>query len=164
MDRALFSERAQAACVHAVEFARQFVVQALPNEYLLHVFPNSSCDHNLVDGEVVYPDESLPEHSFLGPMPVDDFVDRFWRAGLVPEWIDVNVTGLRDNVTLLEVLVCGRFTAHEHLLYHRDRGIPPFHVVGPCLPPEWHDGVTTPFDVNWLHLRREAHRKRQSAG
>jgi hypothetical protein len=154
MDQATFAQRALASCERAVAFARQFVIQALPSQYALLVFPNSSCDFNLVDGEFVFPDESLPEDTYLGPMDVPGFVQHFWRNGNVPEWIDINVGGMTDDTTLLEVLVCGRFTANDDRLYHRESGSPPFHVVGPCLPPDWDRATPTRFDVNWLRTKR----------
>lgn len=99
MDKTTFFERTQSSCEQAVEFARKFVLQDLLSNYVLLVFPNSSCDTNLRSGEVVFPEESLPEDYCLGPMDVSAFVNRFWRNNLVPEWIDVSVGGVHDDVT-----------------------------------------------------------------
>ena len=53
-----------------VVFAREHVQQKLPDELAFRVYPNQSFDGNpRVGGEVVFPDESLPEGKFLGPGP-----------------------------------------------------------------------------------------------
>ncbi|XXY54867.1 hypothetical protein WME91_27425 [Sorangium sp. So ce269] len=56
---------------------------------------------------------------------------------------------------LLEVRVCGRFTAKAELLYHEREGWPPFHVLGPVLPPRWDESTRARFDIKW-HLKRQA--------
>jgi hypothetical protein len=73
-----------------------------------------------------------------------------WRDGKVPQWADLSVIGEQYGATLIEVLVCGRFTSDESTLYHAREGIPPFHSVGPTLPPSWERG--TRFSV---HTREE---------
>lgn len=64
-----------------------------------------------------------------------------WRDGLVPEWINLSVISEQSTYTLIEVLACGRFTDNEKLLYHINEGYPPFHVLGPTLPPLHENGV-----------------------
>lgn len=155
VDRDTFLARLVAACGRAVEFSRIFAVQHVPSAYELLVVPNSSCDAKLVEGEVVFPEESLPEGQHLGPMSSAEFVARFWRDGMVPEWINISVHEVREEQTLLEVRVCGRFTAKAELLYHEHEGWPPFHVVSPMLPPRWDEIARPRFDINW-HLKRRA--------
>jgi hypothetical protein len=154
MDRAIFLERAEASFAKAISFGQEFAQQELPSHFVLLVFPNSSCDFDLRDGEVVFPDESIPPDTHLGPMNLAEFVDRFWRDGMVPEWIDVNAAGVSDQTTLLEVRVCGRFTLDESLLYHQNAGRPPFSVKGPAVPPDWDKSKQKKFDINWFRKRR----------
>ncbi len=162
ISRAAFLERTLIACEHAVAACPRYAVQDVPDAYALLVHPNSSFDGHLRSGEVTFPDDSLPEGARVGPLSPEDFVTRFWREGCVPEWIDVRAWEVTAAATLLEVQVCGRFTDRLELLYHQERGIPPFHPLGPALPPAYE--VDAPaiqrFDINW-HL---ASRRRGPAG
>jgi hypothetical protein len=63
-------------------------------------------------------------------------VDALWWDGHVPEWIDVSVVSERGTHTVIELLVCGRYTAEEQLLYYRERPTSPCAVKGPVLPPD----------------------------
>jgi hypothetical protein len=66
-------------------------------------------------------------------------VAELWRDGRIPEWINLSVVGETGAATLIEVVCCGRFTGDDTRLYHAAEGAPPFHVLGPALPPR-HDG------------------------
>ena len=52
----------------------------------------------------------------------------------MPEWVNVAVASETGTATVVELTCCGRFTAHDDRLYHRDEGYPPFHVLGPGRP------------------------------
>jgi hypothetical protein len=55
-------------------------------------FPNQSYDGNPLEAdEEIFPNESLPEHGYLGPLKYEEALAFLWRAGKVPEWIDVSV-------------------------------------------------------------------------
>lgn len=83
----------------------------------------------------MYPEDGTHERARkLQRCTEADCVAVLWRAGAVPEWVDVSVTGLTGAETLLQLECCGRFTSDEKLLYHQREGRPPFHVVGPTLP------------------------------
>jgi hypothetical protein len=153
MDKKIFLERARLVCKQAIEFAREFAIQQVPSKYELLVFPNSSCDLKLRPGEVIYPEESLRANTYVGPMAVNDFVDCFWRDHRIPEWIDVSVGSVRDGITLVEILVCGRFTSVDALLYHHATGHPPFNVKSPTLPVGWNPANPERFDINCFRVR-----------
>jgi hypothetical protein len=81
MDRTTFEERLRLATRHAVQFAREFVIQSLPDEVMYLVFPNQSYDGNpLKDDEVIFPDESLPLRQYLGPWTHLAVIDYLWRS------------------------------------------------------------------------------------
>jgi hypothetical protein len=103
---------------------------------------NSSYDGNpLHADEIVFPEDSAPERARpLRSCDADEVVATLYRSDRVPEWVNLNVVGVTPAVTLIEVLACGRFTANEGLLYHRQAGLPPFHVLGPTLPLNWVEG------------------------
>jgi hypothetical protein len=138
VDRGTFETRLREAAQQAVQFARQYVREVLPDEMVFLVYPNQSCDENpRVGDEVVFPDESLPEGQHHGPWAAGDVVSFLWRDGKVPEWIDIAVHGAGTRHTVVRLLCCGRFTGQDDLLYHRNPGVPPFSVKSPNLPPGW---------------------------
>lgn len=145
-DRPTFLARLEDACAIAIAACRSMAIQEVPDAFALLVKPNSSCDTHVREGEVTFPEESLPDGQWLGPMSPVEFVDRFWRSGMIPKWIDVSVDSVTPERAIVQALVCGRFTAWASLLYHVETGRPPFHVTSPALPFDWTPGQR--FDVN----------------
>ncbi|MBU2666592.1 hypothetical protein KOI35_24085 [Actinoplanes bogorensis] len=147
MDRDVFAGRLHASAEAAWAFARKFVAEELPAPLLFRVRLNQSYDGNPPEpGEVRFPQDST---RFLSKCDAATAVAELWRDGRVPEWIDVAVVDETGSATVIELVCCGRFTDDNSRLYHAREGRPPFHVVGPALPPH-HDG--TPFSI---HLRAE---------
>ena len=60
-----------------------------------------------------------------------------WVDGKVPQWVNLSVVAADEGHTYIEVAVCGRLTDDPTALYHQQEGNPPFHVLGPALPPGW---------------------------
>jgi hypothetical protein len=125
MDRDLFAARLAGAAEAARAFAGTMIVENLPEQLVFRLRGTalSKCD-------------------------AETAVAELWREGHVPEWVNVSVADETGAATVIELLRCDRFTDDDTLLYHRREGSPPFHVLGPVLPPD--DG--TPFSI---HLRAE---------
>ncbi|MGE5186544.1 MAG: hypothetical protein ACM31C_31025 [Acidobacteriota bacterium] len=152
MDRHLFATRLREAAMAARDFARRFIEEPLPDELRYRLRLNRSYDGEArVGDEVVYPEDSTCERAeAVRDCSEARVVDVLWRDGRVPEWIDVSVLDALDDVTLVELMCCGRFTADEQRLYHVAEGRPPFHMTSPTLPPRYQDGER--FSI---HLRSE---------
>jgi hypothetical protein len=151
VDRGTFEERLREAGQRVLLFAREHVLQPLPDDVAFRVYPNRSFGGNpRVGDEVVFPNESLPEGEFLGPWSAEEVVKYLWRAGKVPEWIDAAVEAEDGRRSLIGLRCCGRFTASEELLYHRPGGLAPFSIKSPVLPPGW-EGIEASgrFDLCW---------------
>jgi hypothetical protein len=142
VDRNLFAARLHEASELARDFARELVREPLPDDLHFRVHLNSSYDGNpLVGDEVVYPGDSAFDKAItLHDVIEDQVVGALWRAGRVPEWVNLSVAGETGVATLIDVVSCGRFTADENLLYHTHEGRPPFHVLGPTLPVGYEEG------------------------
>lgn len=138
MDRAEFERRFREAADHAVTFAREFVEERLPDRVRLDLRLNSSYDAHANADEVLYPDDhrTVPRERVTA-VSVESAADLLYRDGRVPGWIDLSARAEDGESTILEARCCGRFTANDDQLYHRQEGRPPFHVVGPALPPDW---------------------------
>jgi len=151
----------------AVDFARKYVLNELPNQRKFLVHPNQSFDGNpLCEDEETYPGETQSEDEPIIFTTVEAAVDYLWRNKKVPEWIDISVGGEDGEHTFLQLLCCGRFTATDELLYHRDGGVAPFSIKSPVLPPGYDDSVddgSQKFDVNWLEkAKREFQERRKT--
>ncbi|BCM88410.1 hypothetical protein IAD21_00241 [Abditibacteriota bacterium] len=140
----------------AVAFARLFVTQELPDAVRFRVRPNQSYDGNPLGGdEETFAHESLPREQYLGPLTEEEVLAWLWRGGKVPEWVDLSTTACDAQFTYVELLCCGRFTANDKHLYHQREGYPPFHVLGPALPPGWKSlEESGKFDLDWREQRR----------
>jgi hypothetical protein len=151
MDRGTFEERLHNVAHRVVLFAREHVLQRLPDAVAFRVYPNQSFDGNpRVGDEVVFPEESLPDGQFRGPLSAEEVVSYLWRAGKVPEWIDAGVESEDGQRSLIALRCCGRFTASEELLYHRPGGFAPFSIKSPVLPPGWQSlEASGRFDLHW---------------
>jgi hypothetical protein len=150
VDRETFKMRLLTTSAKAVDLARQCVWQTLPDEAAFLVYPNKSYDLNpRVGDEVVFPGDSL-FGKYHGPWSADESIDFLWRSDKVPEWIDCYVQAEDGRRTLVKLICCGRFTAQEDLLYHRDEGNPPFQALGPPCPLEYFTGQKQDkFDLYW---------------
>jgi len=142
VEREVFARHLQEAAAEALAFARTLIAEPLPDAMRFRVRLNSSYDGNpLVGGEVVFPEDGTIARALeLQACDVDMVVDTLWRDGRVPEWIDVAVFDETGAETLIELTCCGRYSAQEQLLYHAQRGRPPFHPLGPTLPARYEPG------------------------
>ena len=154
MDRSTFEEHLKRATLAVVPFTRNFVTNDLPGEVRYLIRPNQSYDGNpLRLDEEVFPAESTADHP--EPYVADAAAERLYRAGKVPEWINVTVESADQFFTYLQLVCCGRFTALGEMLYHRMEGWPPFHCLSPPLPPGWKSVEESgKFDLHWSQRKR----------
>lgn len=151
MDKSTFERNLTKATEMVLPFSCEFLTNPLPASCRYLIFPNQSFDGNPLEGdEEVFPEETLPNGTFLGSFDASQVVDHLWRNGKVPEWINVTVYSYDQKHSYLELLCCGRFTAMKKFLYHQSEGYTPFHVLGPALPPHWESvEVNGKFDLYW---------------
>lgn len=113
---------------------------AVPEGDRYFIILNSSFDGNaLAPGEHLFPDHDRPQVDARVARSVEEVVERLWRDGRVPEWIDITPYEVQGDFLYSELRCCGRFTDQEALLYHRKEGYPPFHIFGPVLPVGYRD-------------------------
>jgi hypothetical protein len=140
MDRTVFAARFSEAAEQSRAFAQTLVSEPLPGDVVVRVRLNRSYPGaRLRPGEVTYPGDGGWEQDFaLRRCDLGTAVSVLWRDGRVPEWVNLTVVDRDESVTVIEAVCCGRFTADDDLLY-KQSGPPPFHILGPPLPPG-HDG------------------------
>jgi hypothetical protein len=73
-----------------------------------------------------------------------------WVDGKIPQWINFTVHAADAAYTYIEISICARLTADNASLYHQQEGNPPFHVLGPELPPGWVSiAKSSKFSLGW---------------
>jgi hypothetical protein len=152
MDKATFEKHLIEATKRVIEFTPQFVFNDLPGEVRYLISPN--CSNDDLYGPIGKDEERFPDDTFLfddrrkvKPADVKEVVEFLWRNEKVPHWININAHSADDSYTYLELICCGRFVGPSRRLYHEKYGIPPFHCLGPTIPPNWEQGIK--FDLNW---------------
>lgn len=125
-------DRAAAFCR---EFARQYVVEALPPS-LRSNFRAARRPLD-ADGRVKFLGGRLLTPARLVGVEPARAQKYLWVDGKVPQWGDLSVVAADADHTYIEVAICDRLMDDPAALYHRREGNPPFHVLGPVLPPGW---------------------------
>lgn len=142
MERDEFRRRFVAAYERARDFARAYIEEPLPDAVRFRVELNASYDGHADETVKLYPEDSAPERrAELADVDAETAFATLYRDGRVPEWINLSVEDATDAHTIVELTVCGRFTDDDARLYHQQESLPPFHVLGPALPPEYEEGV-----------------------
>ena len=139
MTAAEFSQHLHLATERVLAFTRLLVIDTLPDRVQYLIRPNDSFDVNpLHPDEVVFPEDTIPHGGYREPTDAAGVVEFLWRAGRVPEWIDVRVIRTDAEWTWVELRCSGRFTANDQWLYHKKQAcLPPFQILGPKKPREW---------------------------
>lgn len=138
--REQFANNLQLATEAMRKNIEQLCWNQLPDENRYFILLNSSFDGNpLAPGEHIFPDHDLPQSDARIAQTLEQVVERLWREGLIPEWIDVTPFEATKDFLFLELRCCGRFTKQTNHLYHVQEGYPPFHKFGPVLPAGWRD-------------------------
>jgi hypothetical protein len=134
------------------------VTNTLPPSNRYYVRLNCSFDGNpLHQKEKVFPDHNVPQTDQTIAYSESEIVERLWRDGFVPVWINIKPYAVDKSHTYFELICAGRFTNEDSdVLYHRKEGYPPFHA-GVVVPPNW-TPKSPKFD---LHHHRDRRKKNQ---
>jgi hypothetical protein len=118
MTRERFDALLDMATAHTVAVARPMVVEALPDEVCYQLLG----------------DRNMPT---TPAMTKEDFVQRVWREGKIPEWIDLSVFARSDSRTHVGVILAEKFVEDESHCVYAKRGQGPFGIKSPRLPWDW---------------------------
>lgn len=129
-----FHELLTLATNAAYEFAKNYVLDDLPNNFTYTVKLNSSCDNPLLTQFDTYPADDNKTVEYI---TAAEAVDLLCRKNKVPVWIDINVHAVHRKHTVLELLCAGRYTDDLNELYYQKRGSGPFGIKSSVLPPAY---------------------------
>ncbi len=140
-----FSRNLTLAATKARDFARTLVVNDLPDAIAFRIF-NGVMDAKYLEVNEFTLEDAVHDGGKLYESEAD-VVELLWRDGAVPVWINVSISDFESSCSIVDVKCGGRFSSDPSLLYHINEGIPPFHILGPALPPNHKHGKK--FDLLW---------------
>jgi hypothetical protein len=148
LSRLAFKRNLENAAILARDFARTMVTNPLPDAIVYGIHYGCSYDGNpLVEDEKTFPDDY--NGGPVSTTSADELTDRLWRDGFVPEWINVTVRHADRDHTHIMLECCGRYSATPKMMYHVQEGRPPFHVLGPPMPPGYGHETGAKFNLYW---------------
>ncbi len=148
LSRSAFQRNLHDAAIEARDFTQTMVTNTLPDPISFIVIYGCSYDGNpLVGDERTFPDDY--DENPISTTSADHVTDCLWRDGFVPEWINVTVDHEDGEFTHIKLECCGRYSATPTMMYHVHEGRPPFHVLGPKLPPGYELESGLKFNLYW---------------
>lgn len=82
-------------------------------------------------------------------MKADKVIPTLWQGKKIPVWISLYVLSFDEKYTTIKIDYSDEFSADEKLFFHKQNGIPPFHISGPTTPEKWkslEENGTFPFE------------------
>ncbi len=122
----------------ALDFARTYVTDNMPNDFRYSVRLNVSTDDINLKQFDIYPSDNDKIIHFI---TVDKVISLLNRNGKVPVWIDISVECIHKNFTVLQLLCAGRYSADENEFYYLKDGTGPFGIKSPTLPINYVEGI-----------------------
>lgn len=122
----------------ALDFARTFVTNNLPNDFRYSVRLNTSTDDINLKQFDIYPADNGKIVDFIS---ADKVINLLNRNGKVPVWIDISVEHVYKKYTVFQLLCAGRYSADENEFYYLKGGTGPFGIKSPTFPIEYIEGI-----------------------
>ena len=124
---------------HSFEFAKRYVLDNLPDDFIYTVKLNASNDDPALKQSDIYPSDNGKVVKLISTTEV---VDLLYRKDKVPVWINVSVDSIYKNSTVFELLCAGRYSADTNEFYYSKQGTGPFGIKSPTFPPGYKDDGT----------------------
>lgn len=122
----------------ALDFARTYVADNLPNDFRYSVHLNASNDDINLKQFDLYPSGNDKIVDFITEEKVVSLLN---RNGKVPVWIDISVEYVHKNFTVFQLLCAGRYSDDENEFYYLKGRTGPFGIKSPSLPFDYVEGV-----------------------
>lgn len=128
-----FVANLSAATDKALSFAKTLVTNQLVGELRYLVLDPCNNVHNWGEAELVFEGELR----YISFNSLDDVKKILWKSGSIPEWVNIYVSSEIDSITYIKFDYSSRFIDDPKFLFHIEKGIAPFHVLGPPVPKEF---------------------------
>lgn len=136
MNQIEFLELLHKSTILAIDFAKEHVINELPDSYLYSINISETYD-GLREDEETFIEEAMPNHKFTKPLKAEEVVKKLLKNSKVPVWIDINVFKTDKHFTYFRLECCNRYSAKDNMYYYRKNGTGPFGIKSPILPPRW---------------------------
>jgi hypothetical protein len=150
MEKKIFEKALYNSTVCALDVATLFVSNELPqnNLYLIElrdtILERQFLPEKILAKELV----KVEGRMTAGPLSFQGVINFFYRNGSLSRWINISVDSLDSSYTYLLLIYSNYFVSEDKKLYHQKTGNPPFHCLGPAMPPNWKEGDR--FDLSYL--------------
>ena len=153
MDKREYIRRFDLEASTCRDLARTCVIEALPVDIrfdvALHREPNAR-------GKIKYVGGRLLDPAAIRSLSYMEACEMHWVEGSVPRWINMNVSRVDGDATIIEIATTDMLISQEDRLLHRWAGNPPFQVLGPPNPFGWSLAVDGKFSLDWCRNRETA--------
>ncbi len=133
-----FKQLLLSATDKAKQFALKYIKNELPVDNAYNLRLSLSHDDPILIQFDMYPEDNGKIVKMIDTATV---VGILLRKAKVPVWIDISVSEITNNKTVLTLLCAGRFSDDEKELYYHQRGLGPFGVKSPNLPVDYIEGT-----------------------
>ena len=121
----------------AYAFAKNYVVEELPTDFLYSVSLNTSSDDLSLTTFDIYPNDNNKKIELIGN---NEVVKLLCRKNKIPVWIDISVEKIYKEKTIFRLLCAGRYSDDENEFYYNNNGTGPFGIKSPNLPVDYVEG------------------------
>ena len=133
-----FKQLLLSATDQAKQFALNYIKNDLPVDNVYHIRLSLSHDDPSLTQFDIYPEDNGKTIKMADATTV---VNTLLRKAKVPVWIDISVSEIIEDKTVLTLLCAGRYSDNEKELYYHQRGLGPFGVKSPNLPADYKEGT-----------------------
>lgn len=138
MEEEEFKQLLLSATDRAKRFALNYIKNELPVDNAYNIRLSLSHDDTSLTQFDIYPEDNGKIIKMADAMTV---VSTLLREAKVPVWIDISVSEIIKDKTILTLLCAGRYSDNEIDLYYHQRGLGPFGVKSPNLPVDYKEGI-----------------------
>ena len=133
-----FKQLLASATEQAKQFVLNYIVNELSADNAYQIRLSLSHDDPELTQFDLYPEDN---GKIVDMTDVSKVITTLLRKGKVPVWIDISVSEIKKDKTVLTLLCAGRYSDNINELYYHQRGLGPFGVKSPDLPVNYKEGT-----------------------
>lgn len=132
-----FGKLLKKASETAISFGKHYITDTLHQEVRYTIYLNSSFDDLISPSFTYYPDD---DNKIIEDLTEEKAIDILCRDNKVPVWIDISLSKIKKNCTVLKLICAGRYSDKFKDYHYPHTGLGPFGIKSPDLPFTWKDG------------------------
>jgi hypothetical protein len=145
-----FKKRFQAAACFCRDFTQKHIIEELPSSLRFN-FGLSERKQPTKNNKYSFNNKEFTLAELEGINATQAFNFLFTKQG-VPIWIDFYVESFDKEHTYLETTFSNEFTEDDSILFNQNKGLPPFHIIGPTIPEAGWRSLKEDGKFNFIHF------------